>query len=251
MHSLDIFSVLWVFALAAVFFAAFVRGVTGFGFSLILAPILLLFVDPTSVVVTNLLLALIANIVVIVFSLKKLNLKKLMPVLISSIIGIPFGAWILTAASPSVMKILIGGVTTFFAIVLALGINRPFKQEKLAGGVVGLVGGLLSSSTSLSGPPAVLYMHNQNWPKELIHSSLATYFLFTCFWSLVALYVAGRLDTQILVSAVSLTPALLVGIFLGVVVFRRINNRFFRWLSIAVVVGSGILGILSGLGVLS
>ncbi len=249
MHSLDVFSVFWILTLCAVFFAAFIRGVTGFGFSLILAPILLLFVNPTSVVVINLLLGLLSNILVLSYSFKKINLKRILPIIISSSLGIPLGAWIITLAAPSTLKILIGGVTVSSAMLLALGFSKAFTREKLAGSVVGFLSGILSSSTSLSGPPVVLFMHNQNWERDMIHTSLAVFFLFTCFWSLVALYVAGRVDIQIIASAASLTPALLAGIFLGIVVFRRVNSRYFRWLSIAVVVCSGILGILSGLGI--
>ena len=248
MHSLDIFSISWVLALCAVFFAAFIRGITGFGFALILAPVLLLILNPTSVVVVNLFLGLLSNILVLSYSLKKVNLKKILPMVMSSSLGIPLGAWIITLTTPSTLKILIGGVTVSFAVLLALGFSKAFTREKLACSVAGFLSGILSSSTSLGGPPVVLFMHNQNWQREMIHTSLATYFLFACSWSLVVLSVAGMVDTKIIASAASLVPALLAGVGLGMVVFRRINTRYFRWLSIAIVICSGILGILSGLG---
>ena len=55
--------------------------------------------------------------------------------------------------------------------------------------------------------------------------------------------------TQIIVTAASLAPALLVGVGLGMVAFRKINARYFRWFSMALVICAGILGILSGFGV--
>lgn len=251
MHSLDIFSTSWVFALCAVFFAGLIRGVSGFGFALILAPILLLILTPTSVVVLNLLLGLLGNILVLSHSFKKVNLKKILPMVMGSSLGIPLGVWIIILIAPSTLKILIGGVTVSFAVLLALGFSKAFTREKLACGIAGFLSGVLSSATSLGGPPVVLFMHNQNWQKDLIHTSLAAYFLFACFWSLVALSVAGLVDTRILASAASLAPALLSGIGLGMLVFRRINALYFRRLSIAIVVCSGILGILSGLGTFS
>lgn len=178
MHSLDIFSISWVLALCAVFFAAFIRGITGFGFSLILAPVLLLIMNPTSVVVVNLLLGLLSNILVLSYSLKKVNLKKILPMVMSSSLGIPLGAWIITLAAPSTLKILIGGVTVSSAVILALGFNKAFTQEKLACSVAGFLSGILSSSTSLGGPPVVLFMHNQNWQRDMIHTSLAAFFCF-------------------------------------------------------------------------
>ncbi len=248
MHSLDIFSVSWVLALCAVFFAAFVRGMAGFGFALILAPILILILNPASVVVVTLLLGLLSNILVLSFSLKKVNLKKILPMVTSSLLGIPLGAWIITVAAPSTLKILIGGVTVSFAVPLAIGFSKAFTREKLACGISGFLSGVLSSSTSLAGPPVVIFMHNQNWQKDIIHPSLAAYFLFTCSFSLVALSALGLIDAQLIVSAASLAPALLIGLGLGIIAFRRIHARYFRWLSMAIVICAGILGILSGLG---
>ena len=251
MQSLDIFTASWALALCAVFFAAFIRGITGFGFALILAPILLLILNPTSVVVINLLLGLLSNILVLYYSFKKINLKKVLPIIAGSSFGIPLGAWIITQVAPSTLKIIIGGVTITSAILLSLGLSKTLSREKLAGGVAGFVGGTLSSSTGIGGPPVVLFMHNQNWQKETIHTNLAAYFLFATSFSLVALTVSGLVDTQLIISAVSLAPALLAGVGLGILVFRRINTLYFRWLSIAIVICSGTLGILSGLGVFS
>ena len=245
---MDIFSLSWVFALCAVFVAAFIRGLTGFGFALILAPILLLILSPTSVVVVNLLLGLLSNIVVLSYSFKNVNLKKISPMIISSLFGIPVGAWIISVTAPSALKILIGGVTVSFAIPLALGFSKTFTREKLASGICGFLSGVLTSSTSIGGPPVVLFMHSQNWQKDVIHPSLAAYFLLVCSWSLVILSVSGLINAQMIVSAISLAPALLIGIGLGMIVFRRINTRYFRWFSMVIVICAGILGILSGLG---
>lgn len=248
---MDIFSISWALTLCAVFFAAFIRGVTGFGLALILAPILLLILTPANVVVVNLFLGLISNILVLFYSFKKVDLKKILPMLIGSSLGIPLGAWIIILIAPATLKILIGGVTVSCAVLLALDFSRTLHREKLGSSVAGFLSGVLSSSTSLGGPPVILFMHNQNWQKDVIHSSLAVYFLFACFWSLIALYMSGLVDTQIIVEAASLTPALLSGVGLGIMFFRRINARYFRHLSIVIVLCAGILGILSGLGILS
>jgi len=63
MLSLELFSIYWILASCAVLFAAFVRGVAGFGLALILAPILLMILSPKSVVVVNLILSMVSNII--------------------------------------------------------------------------------------------------------------------------------------------------------------------------------------------
>jgi uncharacterized membrane protein YfcA len=114
-----------------------------------------------------------------------------------------------------------------------------------------LLGGLLGATTSLSGPPVVLFMHNQNWPKETIHSSLAAYFTFHGVCSFGALTIAGIVEVPTLVNAGSLMPALLIGTVAGMVAFRRLSQRLFRIITLVIIICAGILGILSGTGILS
>jgi len=250
MHSLELFGVYWILASCAVLFAAFVRGVAGFGLALILAPILLIILDPKSVVVVNLLLGVISNILVILYGFRNKYLNRIILMAASSLPGIAIGIWIITIIAPSFLKVIIGAITILFVVPLTLGFARVFVRERLACGVSGFLSGILSSSTSLGGPPVVLLMYNQKWDKETIHSSLAVYFLFICVCSLISLAVVGLVDVQTVISAATLIPALLIGIGLGMVTFRRVNVRFFRMLTLGIVVVTGIMGILSGLGVL-
>jgi uncharacterized membrane protein YfcA len=251
MHSLDIFSVPWILAFCAVLVAAFVRGVSGFGLALILAPILLLLMNSKSTVVVNLLLAIVSNLVVLPLSFRHIYLKGILPMVIFTIPGIVIGAWIITIIEPSTLKIVIGAVIVISVIPLAMGISKAFHKEKLACGFSGFLSGLIGTSTSLGGPPVVLFMHNQNWRKETIHSSLAAYFTFNGVCSVGALVIAGIVEVPTLVTTGSLVPALLIGTVAGTVAFRRLSQRLFRIITLVIIICAGILGILSGTGILS
>jgi uncharacterized membrane protein YfcA len=249
-HNLEIFTTPWLLAAGIALFAAFMRGVTGFGFALILAPIMLLIIEPTTVVVINLFLGLLSNFVVLFYSFRRVNLKKISPMIISCALGIPIGVWIISIIPSQTLKVLIGGVTVVCAVTLAVGYTKTLVKDRLFSGIAGFFSGVLASSTSLGGPPVVLFMHNQNWEKESIHPNLAAYFLFLSSWSLIALYISGLIETHMVLSAVSLVPSLLIGTCVGLIVFRRIDNRYFRWLSMFIIICSGILGILSGIKII-
>ena len=248
MQSLEIFSPIWILALFAVLFAAFIRGLAGFGFALILAPILLLILNPVAVVVINLSLSLLSNIVVVIHSFARIDFKRVLPMALSSLLGIPLGVWIISVVASSILKIVIGAVIICFAVLVASGFRKTFAGERLSSSIAGFFSGLLSSSTSLGGPPVVLLMHSQEWPKEIIHPSLAGYFLFLGCCSLGALSLSGQVHTETVVTAASLAPALVVGTGLGTVAFHRVNTRFFRALSVAIIICTGLLGVISGLG---
>ncbi len=250
MVDLDIFSASWFLVFGAVFFAAVIRGTTGFGFALVLAPILLLLLEPKSVVVVDLLLGLLSNIVVVATSLRSIRWRWITPMLAGVVLGIPLGVVTIMVISPSALKVMIGAVVLVFAIPLALGFTRAFRREKQVAALAGLAGGFLASSTSLGGPPIVLFMHNQDWRKETIHPSLAACFLLMTSGSLVGLGISGLVVTPTVLTAASLAPALLVGTGVGMVAFRRINERLFRVLSVVIIFGAGIAAVLSGFGVI-
>ena len=251
MQSLEIFSPTWILILGAVLLAAFIRGLAGFGFALVLAPVLLLILNPAAVVVINLLLTLLSNIVVIVHSHARIEYKRVLPIALSSLLGIPLGVWIISVVAASTLKIFVGTIIISFAVLVASGFRITFTGERLSSGLAGFFSGMLSTSTSLGGPPVVLFMQNQRWPKEIIHPSLAGYFMFLGLFSLGALSLSGKVHAETIITAASLAPALLAGTGLGMVVFQRVNARFFRALSVAIVICAGLLGIISGLGLLS
>jgi uncharacterized membrane protein YfcA len=247
---LDIFSASWFLAFGAVFFAAIVRGTTGFGFALIFAPILLILLEPKSVVVVTLLLGLLSNIVVVTTSLRNIRWRWITPALIGIVAGIPLGVFTITVISSSALKIMIGGVVVLFAIPLALGFTRAFRRERPVAALAGFGSGFLASATSLGGPPLVLFMHNQDWRKEAIHPSLAACFLLTTSGSLLGLLISGLVKAPTVLTAASLTPALLAGTVPGMFAFRRIKERPFRILSIIIVFSAGVVAVLSGLGII-
>ena len=81
MQSIEIFSAPWILVLCAVFIAAFVRGVSGFGFGLVLAPILLLIVNPKEMVVIIMFLGLLGHLLVLWRSYRNIDLKRILPII--------------------------------------------------------------------------------------------------------------------------------------------------------------------------
>ena len=250
MVDLDIFSTPWFLACGAVFFAAIIRGATGFGFALVLAPVMLLLLEPKSVVVIILLLGLLSSVVVVGASLRSIRWRWIAPMLAGILLGIPLGIWTISVISESALKIMIGAVVVAFAIPLALGFTYPFRRERPLAGAVGVTTGFLAASTSIGGPPMVLFMHNQGWDKEEIHPSLAACFVVMSVGALVGLLIPGLVDASMALTAVSLAPALLIGTAVGIAFFRRINARLFRRLSVVIIFGAGIAAVLSGAGVI-
>ncbi len=250
MQSIEIFSAPWILALGTVFFAAFVRGMSGFGFALVLAPILLLIVNPKEMVVIIMFLSFLGHILVLYRSYRNVDLKRVLPIMISSLFGIPLGVLIINAIAPSLLKIIVGITILCFTIPIAFGYYKSFANERFSGGLAGFLSGILATSTSLAGPPVVIFMHSQNWPKEKIHSNLAAQLMVITISSLVALYISGDVSPDLIITAASFAPVMFIGIYAGMSLFRCTSARFFKNLSAIIVICAAILGILSGFGII-
>lgn len=161
----------------AVFFiiliASLIQGITGFGFALVAVPLLSLFIpeikDITPVIVIY---SLITNIIIVYRSRKYVELKKIIPLIIFSIIATPLGTYILISFKVKTLKFIIGIIIIITALAMLKNFKIKIKNEKISYGIIGILSGILNGSTGLSGPPVVLFLTNQGEKKMYLEQIL-------------------------------------------------------------------------------
>jgi uncharacterized membrane protein YfcA len=193
----------------------------------------------------------LSNIVVLATCFRQVNVRRLLPMFAGSLLGVPVGVFIIVIISVAMLKILIGAVTILFSILLVSKVTPHFTHERFAAGLAGFLCGMLTTSVGLGAPPVMLFMHSQKWPREEIYPGLSAFFLISTGASLVGLFLSGLVTQRVLVTSISLTPGLVLGVLLGMLTFKHVNEYYFRMLSVMVVIAAGILAVLSGLGVLN
>jgi hypothetical protein len=251
MNGLDFLSHSWLLAIGALLFAAFIRGATGFGLALVLTPFMILIMDPKAAIPVILLLAQLSNVLVLASCFRKVKIQRLLPMFAGSLLGVPVGVFIIIIISAAILKIAIGGMTILFSILLVFKLTPRFSNERVASCIAGFLCGMLTTSAGLGGPPVILFMHTQKWPKEEIYPSLSAFFLISTGASLIGLSLSGLLTYHILLTSASLVPGLVTGVFLGMLAFKYVNESYFRILSVLVVILAGALAVLSGLGIMN
>ena len=253
MIEFNLFSIMWWIVAFGVMIAAFIHGVAGFAFALFLTPILLFVLDPHKVVIINLSLSVFLNIFNVIIMRKTFanNIVpgRILPIAIGSLVGMPIGAYILSIIDPSLLKIFIGFVIIIFAVLISLGFTLSFKNYKLSSAIAGLLSGMLMTSTSLGGPPVVLFMHGQKLNKNIIYCNLIMYWLFLISFSILTLLISKIINIETVYQALTFLPALLIGLYLGIITFHRINVHSFRKVTICIIIISGIAAISSELGI--
>jgi hypothetical protein len=239
MEGLPLFST-WIAIFVIVFAAALAQGLTGFGFALVAAPLFLLLMDPRSMVVLNIVVASVVCIMVVAQSWRYVSVRGMALIALASIFGVPLGGYLLLVASAEVLKLAIAALVVLFAIPLLLGYSRKFKSERLLSVVMGFISGVLKTSTSLSGPPVVLFLVNQGWPREMMRASLAAYFLFLGVVAIAWFAPTGLITGGLVLISVSVLPAAAAGFFVGIWLLPRVNAELYRRIAILIVLGTGV-----------
>jgi uncharacterized membrane protein YfcA len=92
------------------FFAGLIAGITAFGFALVAVPLLILFFDPKVAIPIVTINSTLTGMYLF-FELRNLmQLKKIIPLIIGGIIGLPFGVYILAVLDKDNLKISVGAL---------------------------------------------------------------------------------------------------------------------------------------------
>jgi len=220
--------------------AGLVQGCTGFGMALVAAPCLMLTLPPTKAVPTIMLLS-AANTALVAFEARRhIRLRLVGPLAAGSVTGMPLGIAALQVVDPTLLKVLVGGFVTFFSILLLSGWRKPIDNPRWTLLPVGLASGFLGGSTSMGGPPVILFLASQETPKDAFRGNISCFFLAgNCFG--LALFVhKGLLNWSMGQQAAAFVPAMLLGTCIGVVLARRTPEKFFRT---AIMVGVAFMGL--------
>jgi uncharacterized protein len=227
----------------AVALASFLGGVTGFGYSLVATPLLLLTgYDLPFVVTVNLALALVTRISVAVRFRRSMWPRRVAMLVGGSVPGLWLGVLVLGAVSASDIKVAAGIVTMVAALLLARSVSAPPPRHTIPGApvVAGFFGGFLGASTSLNGvAPVLLLARDKAAPRSFL-ADLAMYFVGANAIGLAILALEGTIDTAALAPAFLVwLPGSLLGNWLGTTLGPRLPEVGFRRLTLAVVFVAG------------
>lgn len=236
-----------VIELFIIFLAGIVHGLTGFGFALVSVPILMLFLSPQIIVPVISLHNTLINLFLLYEVKKWIDLRRIWPLMIAGIVGMPVGTFLLMVMDVNVAKLYIGLVIAIFAAALLMGFKKEIKNERVAFAPVGLVSGILGGSTSMSGPPVILFFTNQGVKMETFRANLIAYFTVLDLTTTIVFLFRGITNSTVINYAIILIPAMIFGAITGVKLKHKVNEKLFRKITLIIVIFAGILSIFSGL----
>ena len=226
-----------VIALFMIWLGATVMGSVGFGMGLVVSPVLLLLVDPqTVVVVVNAEIGLL-TVMVLARNWRYVDLKAALWMSTGGVAAAPIGVLVLGSAGPGALRIAVSVVVLLLACVMVFDMQLPGVRRRLAGPVFGFLSSLAVTALSIGGPLAAIYAIAQGWQPRTVRASLALYFL-TYEVAAFALYAyTGLVDQGTSANVAVLAPGLVAGFGLGAFLAPRLDQKAFRRLALAVIIG--------------
>jgi uncharacterized protein len=230
-------------ALLAVAIGAAAQATTGFGFSLIAAPVLVVLIGPAQAVRLTNILAVGINLVLLARHRRSASVPAAFRLLIPAVVVTPVAAYVVHRTDPPLLSVVVG----ILIVVSALAVGSGVRSKRLRGSPGALVAGALSAAmntaSGVGGPAVAMYALNAGWPAEMTRSTLQIFFLGLNVLSFVAL---GAVSLPV-GPALALGAALVGGLAAGSMLVSQLTARSVRRVVVGLALAGGVAAIVRGL----
>jgi uncharacterized membrane protein YfcA len=236
-----------VWIVAIVFLASLVQCLSGFGFALIVMPLVTLIVGLQTAAPTVALTALTVYSINLVRYRRAIDVREVLHLGMSSALGVPLGIWVLTSVDETLVKQVMGVILIVYA---AYALARPTALRKPSRYWVypaGFFAGCLSGAYNTPGPPVILYGSLRQWPRDKFRAVLQAIFFINGALVVSSHVLADRVNREVFTFFVFAVPALMLGILVGSHLDRLVDRTRFR-IIVASLVGLMGLALTLGLG---
>ena len=231
-----------VVALLAAIAAGFVRGLAGFGLSVVLVPVLQLAIDPGAAVLIGLLSLFLVGLTDI-GRIRRDADRSAIPITLLALASMPLGLWALTALPPEWARVLIAAVSLGAFVLVVVPLGKVSMPRRPAMALSGVFTGFFGGFAGMPGPGmAPFYLRGRLQPPAARASMMAIFLIVTPISAAVFLWqgVGGLSEVEL---SLALFPAVLLGDRFGHRAFGRVTNT--QWqAATALVLGGAALGAL-------
>ena len=241
---------MWLLPLLVVFAAGVVQGLTGFGFALVSAPLLSALMEPRLAMPIVVAHGSLITLLLLPDVWRWIDVRMVIPLAASGLIGIPIGAYLLRVVEGNTLRVLVGLLVILFSLLLLLGVEGLGGSRRWMVIPVGLLSGILGGSTTMSGPPVILFLTHRGVEKRVFRASLIAYFTILGVVAIPTYILNGLINIQTVRWITLLMPSMALGAVVGARLSRRVAEEPFRRFTLLLVMASGLLSLLTGLDLL-
>jgi uncharacterized protein len=168
--------------------------------------------------------------------------RRLAPLSLAGLIGVPLGLWIVPWVSLATFKLSVGCLLVVYCtfMLFAAGRARLAVGGHGAEAGLGLASGILGGLAGLSGVLPTIWAALKGWPKDE-RRSLFQVFNTTILSAMLLVSLArGLIDLRFLTALAVALPGTMLGARLGSLLYRRLDDRRFDRIVLLLLLLSGL-----------
>lgn len=227
-----------------------VRGVSGFGSSMVGVGALSILLPPVQVVPAILALELLTTVHLLPSVWRQVDWRSLRWLIAGSVAATPLGLLLLAGLDPNPMRLVVSLCLAGIAALMLSGLAQRLAPARTPGPLgalaAGAASGVLNGAAGIGGPPAIVF-YFATTGAAISRATLITYFLVIDVWALAWAGGTGVLSTAGWPLIVVALPFALAGIWLGHHLYLRLDEARLRRLVWMLLAGLGALGSVSAL----
>ncbi|MGY4803832.1 TSUP family transporter [Roseomonas sp. KE0001] len=231
-------------AVFATVIAGLMRGYSGFGTAILLAPVYSTLWGPRVGVPVMLVMELFVSAYLLPRAVALANRRVIFSLGGAAILATPFGAWVLFVAEAGTLRRAIGLMVLVFGLLLMSPWRYHGKRPLSLNLVIGTVSGLMKGATGMSGPPVILYLLSGPEAAAQHRANLILYFGLLGIAAVIPPLWGGLIGGPVLVLTALMLPVLLGSVPVGARLFHVIPVQWYRRLALVALVGAGSFALL-------
>lgn len=229
---------------AVVFVAYIVRGMSGFGTSLVAIPLLVFIMPLHAAVPMMTLIGLSVTVILGIRDRDHVRWEEMRHLLPPTLVGVFAGIYLFAVLDARFMQRLLGGFIVAYAayMVASQFLRSDARPCSRRWGWPAAFGSAFVDSMfgGGGGPLVVIYMHRRGYAPVTFRATLAVLWLVEMVVRVIGYSVGGYYSPAVLLTAAALLPVMWLGNRTGEAISQRMSQRAFSRLIAVVLCASGI-----------
>lgn len=227
----------------SVIVAYILKSITGFGTSLILVPVLSAIFGIKEAVVLAALGDVVSSAILAYRDGHHASLVKIKELGIGLLIGTVVGVGLLNTVNPNILRQLLAVFIIVYLIIQQLNptiknVTEPVR--KVLAYALGFIGGVCGGVFNTNGPALFVYVRSFFPSRESIRANIILLFLIDSLWRTSLMAINGLVSLQLILTfSLLMLPTLLLGLYIGNRIDKKLHSKHYTFISKAVLMISG------------
>jgi uncharacterized membrane protein YfcA len=233
---------IWIYVALIAIFAGIVKGISGFGSSLVSIPLLTLvfgqdFVKETVVVMVTFNLVLNTLLLVENKGFHPDSLRRVWPIPVFGTLFTIVGIYVLVTVPDQIISYIAGGLIVVAVINKGFQLQFRLPDTFITKAVIGSLSGIGNGIASIDGPPVVFYLTSINAKKTYFKNVLAAHFLVMGLIAVIFHIIWGSYSVDLLILILVMVAFTVIGLVFGMRISRHMNEEWFDKIILVILIG--------------